>query len=42
VPPNLPPLYVQASKATGIPVAVLIAQGKQESGFNPDASALSL
>ena len=37
VPPELLPIYEAASKRTGIPVAVLIAQGKQESNFNPNA-----
>jgi soluble lytic murein transglycosylase-like protein len=37
VPPALLPLYEKASKQSGIPVAVLVAQGKQESGFNPNA-----
>jgi hypothetical protein len=37
VPPDLLPIYQAASKRTGIPVDVLIAQGKQESGFNPNA-----
>lgn len=37
VPPDLLPIYQAAAKRTGIPVDVLIAQGKQESGFNPDA-----
>lgn len=37
VPPDLLPIYQAASKRTGIPIDVLIAQGKQESGFNPDA-----
>lgn len=40
--PNVPaeylPFYQEASKRTGIPVDVLIAQGKQESGFNPGAT----
>jgi hypothetical protein len=36
-PAALMPLYEAASKRTGIPVAVLIAQAKQESGFNPNA-----
>ncbi len=36
VPPELLPIYESAAKRTGIPVAVLIAQGKQESGFNPN------
>ena len=37
VPPDLIPIYQAASKRTGIPIDVLIAQGKQESNFNPDA-----
>jgi soluble lytic murein transglycosylase-like protein len=37
VPPDLLPIYQAAAKRTGIPVDVLIAQGKQESGFNPSA-----
>jgi soluble lytic murein transglycosylase-like protein len=37
VPPELLPIYAAAAKRTGIPVDVLIAQGKQESGFNPNA-----
>ena len=37
VPPELLPIYQAASKRTGIPIEVLIAQGKQESGFNPNA-----
>lgn len=37
VPPDLLPIYQAASKRTGIPMDVLIAQGKQESNFNPDA-----
>lgn len=37
VPPDLLPIYQAAAKRTGIPIDVLIAQGKQESGFNPDA-----
>jgi soluble lytic murein transglycosylase-like protein len=36
-PADLLPLYQAASKRTGIPVDVLIAQAKQESNFNPDA-----
>ena len=36
VPPDLIPIYQAASKRTGIPVDVLIAQGKQESGFRSD------
>lgn len=35
VPADLLPIYQQAAKRTGIPVDVLIAQGKQESGFDP-------
>lgn len=37
VPTDLLPLYQAASKRTGIPIDVLIAQAKQESGFNPNA-----
>jgi soluble lytic murein transglycosylase-like protein len=37
VPPDLLPIYQMAAKRTGIPVDVLIAQGKQESNFNPNA-----
>jgi len=37
VPPALLPIYQAASKRTGIPVDVLIAQAKQESNFNPNA-----
>ncbi len=37
VPPALLPIYEAAAKRTGIPLAVLVAQGKQESNFNPDA-----
>lgn len=37
VPAEYLPLYAAASKRTGIPIDVLIAQAKQESGFNPDA-----
>lgn len=37
VPAEYLPFYQEASKRTGIPVAVLVAQGKQESNFNPDA-----
>lgn len=37
VPPDLLPIYQAASKRTGIPIDVLLAQGKQESNFNPDA-----
>lgn len=37
VPADLVPIYQAASKRTGIPVDVLMAQGKQESNFNPDA-----
>src|SRR6185369_5516455 len=33
VPPDLIPIYQAASKRTGIPIDVLIAQGKQESNF---------
>lgn len=37
VPQDLLPIYQAASKRTGIPVDVLIAQGKQESNFDPNA-----
>lgn len=37
VPTEYLPFYQEASKRTGIPVDVLIAQAKQESNFNPDA-----
>lgn len=37
VPAELLPIYQAAAKRTGIPVAVLIAQGKQESNFRTDA-----
>lgn len=37
VPPELLPIYQQASAKTGVPVEILIAQGAQESGFNPNA-----
>ena len=37
VPKELLPLYQEASARTGIPVDVLIAQGRQESSFNPNA-----
>lgn len=37
VPANLLPIYEAAAKRTGIPLAVLVAQGKQESGFRSDA-----
>ena len=37
VPKELLPLYQEASARTGIPVDVLIAQGRQESGFKADA-----
>lgn len=36
-PAKYMPLYEAASKRTGIPVDVLIAQAKQESSFNPNA-----
>jgi soluble lytic murein transglycosylase-like protein len=36
VPADLIPIYAAASKRTGIPIDVLIAQGKQESGFRSD------
>lgn len=37
VPPDLLPIYQATSKRTGIPVDILLAQGKQESNFNPAA-----
>lgn len=37
VPAALLPIYQDAAKRTGIPVDVLVAQAKQESGMNPDA-----
>lgn len=37
VPDNLRPIYEQAAAQYGIPVDLLIAQGRQESGFNPNA-----
>jgi hypothetical protein len=37
VPADLMPHFEEASRATGIPVPLLIAQAKQESGFRPDA-----
>lgn len=37
VPAEYMPLYEAASKRTGIPIDVLVAQAKQESGFRPDA-----
>jgi hypothetical protein len=37
VPISLMPIYQAAAQRTGIPIDVLIAQGKQESGFNPAA-----
>jgi soluble lytic murein transglycosylase-like protein len=36
VPPDLLPIYAAAAKRTGIPIDVLIAQAKQESGFRSD------
>jgi soluble lytic murein transglycosylase-like protein len=36
VPAEYLPLYEAASKRTGIPVDVLIAQARQESGFDPN------
>jgi soluble lytic murein transglycosylase-like protein len=38
LPAEYLPYYQEASARTGIPVNVLIAQGKQESGFNPNAT----
>ena len=37
VPPEYLPFYQEASARTGIPVDVLIAQGRQESSFRADA-----
>jgi len=37
VPAAYLPIYEAASKRTGIPIDLLIAQGKQESNFNPNA-----
>ena len=37
VPDNLRPIYERAAAKYGIPVDLLIAQGRQESGFNPNA-----
>ena len=37
VPAEYMPFYEAAAKRTGIPIDVLIAQGKQESNFNPSA-----
>lgn len=36
VPADYLPIYEAASKRTGIPVDVLVAQGKQESNFDPN------
>lgn len=36
VPTELLPLYQAAAKRTGIPIDVLVAQAKQESGFDPN------
>jgi soluble lytic murein transglycosylase-like protein len=38
VPAELMPHFEEASRQTGIPVPLLIAQAKQESGFNPNAT----
>lgn len=38
VPPEYMPYFQEASKRTGIPVDLLIAQARQESGFNPGAT----
>ena len=38
VPPEYMPFYQEASARTGIPVEILIAQHRQESGFNPGAT----
>lgn len=37
VPPNLMPFFEEASRETGIPVPLLVAQARQESNFNPSA-----
>jgi len=37
-PESLLPLYKQAEAATGVPAAVLMAQHRQESAFNPNAT----
>lgn len=37
VPPALLPIYEAAARRTGIPVAVLVAQGRQESGWDSNA-----
>jgi soluble lytic murein transglycosylase-like protein len=37
VPAEYLPIYEAASKRTGIPIDVLVAQAKQESNFNPNA-----
>lgn len=37
VPPALLPIYEAAARRTGIPVALLVAQGRQESGFDTNA-----
>lgn len=38
VPPEYLPFYQEASARTGIPIEVLIAQGKQEGNFDPTAT----
>ena len=38
MPPEYLPFYQAASARTGIPVETLIAQSRQESGFNPNAT----
>jgi hypothetical protein len=38
VPPEYMPLFEAASKRSGVPVDLLIAQARQESGFNPEAT----
>ena len=38
VPDEYMPLFQAASKRTGVPVDLLIAQARQESGFNPGAT----
>lgn len=38
MPPEYAPFYQEASARTGIPIPVLVAQARQESGFNPNAT----
>ena len=38
VPPEYMPYFQEASRRTGIPVDLLVAQARQESGFNPGAT----